>query len=93
MAPRRRKPPSPNPVYRSHLSDSEIMRILTLAHTGLSSRAIAAQVGRGQTTVLRITYTYNYETFKNHIVTHICKPKTTAHQDCILLRFAKIYND
>ena len=93
MAPRRRKAPPPNPMYKSHLSDSEIMRILTLAHTGLSSREIAAQVSRGQSTILRITHTYTYETFVNRTVTRLHKRTTTVRQDCILLRSAKTYDD
>jgi DNA-binding Xre family transcriptional regulator len=61
------------------------MRILTLAHKGESSREIVTQVGRSQTTVLRITRTYNYETFRSRTLTRLCKQTTTIREDRILL--------
>lgn len=93
MAPRRRHTTSGTPTRNSHLSDSEIMRILTLAHTGLSSRAIADQVSRSQSTVSRVTRTYDYETFESRPLTRIRKRKTTVRQDRILLRSAKANDD
>ena len=93
MAPCHRGPPRPNPIYKSHLSDSEIMRILTLAHGGQSSREITDQVSHSQSTVSRIMRTYNYETFKCHTKTRIRGRKTSVHQDRILLRAAKANDD
>lgn len=69
------------------------MRILTLAHTGLKSPAIAKEVGRGQSTVSRILRTYDYETFNGRTVTRIRKRKTTKHEDRILVRAAKAHDD
>jgi transposase len=85
MAPRKNTPTKPNPRRNSVLSDSEIMRILTLGHTGLKSPAIAKKVGRGQTTVSRMLRTFNYETFKSRKLTRIRKRKTTKHEDQILV--------
>src|SRR5579862_118754 len=93
MAPHPHGPPRPNPVYRSHLSDSEIMRILTLAHGGRSSREITDQVNRSQSTVSRIIRTYNYETFECRTKTRARCRKTSVHQDRILLRAAKANDD
>ena len=93
MAPRCRGTASPKPMCNLHLSDSEIMRILTLAFIGQSSQAIADKVGHSQSSLSRVTRTYNYETFESRTLTRICKCKTTIHQDCILLRTAKINDD
>ena len=93
MAPHHRKPPCPKPLLHSHLSDSEIMWILTLTHKGETSREIVAQVGHSQSTILWITRTYNYETFESHTLTRLCKWTTTIRQDCILLQSTQAYDD
>ena len=69
------------------------MRILTLEHMGLKSRAIAAEVGRSQSAVTRILRAYDYETFKTRDLTRIRKRKTTKHEDRILIRTAKAHDD
>ena len=69
------------------------MRILTLARTGLKSRQIATEVGRGQSTVSRILRTHDYETFNHRELKRICKRKTTKREDRILLRTAQAHDD
>ena len=93
MAPRAQDPKKANSYLRTVLSDSEIMRILTLEHMGLKSRAIAAEVGRSQSAVTRILRAYDYETFKTRDLTRIRKRKTTKHEDRILIRTAKAHDD
>jgi transposase len=77
----------------SQLSDSEIMQILTLGHSGLSTRDIARQVTRSPSTVCRILQTYDYKTFNARDRTRIGKRKTTKHEDRILTRTAKANDD
>ena len=93
MPPRQCKSKIIEPTAKSRVSDSEIMRILTLAHTGVSTQIIANQVSRSPSTVGRIKHTYNYETFTSRSLTSISKWKTTIHQDRILLRAAKSNDD
>jgi transposase len=93
MPPRQCKSKIIEPTAKSRLSDSEIMRILTLAHTGVSTQKIADQVNWSQSTVGWIKHTYNYETFTSRSLTRICKRKTTIRQDRILLRVAKSNDD
>ena len=93
MAPSRRFIKTIKPIAGTHLSDSEIMRILTLDHMELSARTIADQVGRAPSTVSRILRTYDYKTFESRSLTRIRKRKTTIHQDRILLRSAKANDD
>jgi transposase len=93
MAPRKKPPPGPTPSPKTVLSDSEIMRILSLSRTGLTSPVIAKEVGRGQSTVSRILRVYDYNTFDGRVITRICKRKTSKHEDRILLRTAKAHDD
>lgn len=93
MPPRRQPQIAAKPVSKTHLSDSEIARILAFAHMGHPSRGIADKVGRSQSTVSRIIRTYDYETFNSRSLTRICKRKTTKHEDRILLRTAKKHDD
>jgi IS30 family transposase len=80
--PARHQPSKPSkPHLNSHLSDSEITRILTLDHFGLSGRAIARQVDRGESTIRRILKTYDYKTFDIRDRTRINKRKTTNRED------------
>ena len=81
------------PRLNSHLSDSEIARILTLDHNGFSTRAIASEVTRSQSTVCRILRTCDYKTFDNRDRTRIRKRKTTEYEDRILTRTAKVNDD
>lgn len=81
------------PQPHSHLSDSEIAKILTLDHSGLSTRAIASEVARGRSTVSRILQTFDYKTFNARDRTRIHKRKTTEYQDRILTRTAKANDD
>jgi hypothetical protein len=88
--------PSPKPSKTrcySQLVDSEIMRILTLGHSGLSTRAIARQVTHSPDNVFRILQTYDYKNFVACDRTRISKRKTTEHEDRILTRTAKTHND
>lgn len=41
----------------------------------------------------RVTRTYNYETFRSHTITRICKRKTTIYEAHILLQTAKVNDD
>ena len=92
--PARRQPSNTSkPRPNSHLSDSEITRILTLDHTGFSTRAIASKVTRSQSTVSRILRTYDYKTFNIRDRTRIRKRKTTKHEDWILTRTTKANDD
>ena len=84
---------TPKPRLNSHLSDSEIARILTLDHNGFSTRAIASEVTRSQSTVCRILRTCDYKTFDNRDRTRIRKRKTTEYEDRILTRTAKVNDD
>lgn len=93
MAPRKKPPPMPAPMPKTVLSDSEIMRILTLSHMGLSSYAIAKEVHRGRSTVSRILQTYNYNSFNSRVITRTRCRKTTKYEDRILLRTAKANDD
>jgi transposase len=93
MAPQAQGPKKVNPHPRTVLSDAEIMRILTLRHKGLKSRAIAMEVGRSQSSVPRILRSYDYKTFKTRDLTRIHKRKTTKHEDRILLRTAKAHDN
>jgi len=93
MPARRQASNPPNPQPKSHLSDAEIARILTLDHSGLSTRAIASEVARSQSTVSRILRTYDYKTFNARDRTRIGKRKTTKHEDRILTRTAKANDD
>jgi IS30 family transposase len=83
----------PGPPPKTVLSDSEIIRILTLGHTGLKLPAIAKEVGRGQSTVSRILRIYDYETFNGHVLSCVRKRKTTKHEDRILIRAIKANDD
>jgi len=86
-----RKPSTtPKPRLNTHLSDSEIARILTLDHTGLSTQAIALEVAHSQTTVYRILRTYDYKIFNHRDRTQIHKRKTTEYEDRILTQTAKM---
>jgi len=69
------------------------MQILTLDHVGLSTRAIADEVGRSRSTVGRILQCHDYKTFNSHTRTRICKRKTTEREDRILTRTAKVHDD
>ena len=89
----RQRSDASKPRSNSHLSDSEIAKILTLDHSGLSTRAIASEVMRGQTTVCRVLQTYDYKTFNACDRTRISKRKTTEHEDRILIRAAKANDD
>ena len=92
--PPRHQPLKPSKAYTySQLSDSEIMRILTLNHSGLSTREIARQLTRSPSTVSRILHTYDYKTFDGRDRTRIAKRKTTKHEDRILTRTAKANDD
>ena len=93
MPARRQSSKDSKPRSGSHLSDSEIMRILTLAHTSLSNRAIANKVGRSQSSVSRMLCVYDYETFCHHDSTRIRKQKTTKYEDRILIRTTKTHDD
>jgi len=93
MPPSRQSSTTPKPRLNSHLSDSEIARILTLDHNGFSTRVIASEVTRSQSTVCRILRTYDYKTFDNRDRTRIRKRKTTEHEDRILTRTAKMNDD
>jgi transposase len=93
MPARQQRSIASNPRPNSHLSDSEIARILTLGHSGLSTRTIALKVTRSQTTVCRILRTYDYKTFDTRDMTRIRKRKTTKHEDRILTRTAKANDD
>jgi len=93
MSPRKKPSPGPNPCPKTVLSDSEIMRILTVSHSGHSARAIAEKVRWGPSTVCRILRTYDYNTFDGRVITRICERKTTKHEDRILLRAAKTHDD
>ena len=94
IMPARHQPSKPSkPRPNSHLSDSEITRILTLDHSGLSGWAIASQVNRGEATVRRNLKTYDYKTFDGRDRTRINKRKTTNREDRILTRTAKVHDD
>jgi len=93
MTSSRRSSTSPKPRLNSHLSDSEIARILTLGHKGVSTRAIASEVTRSQSTVSRVLRTYDYKTFNRRDRTRIRKRKTTEYEDRILTRTAKTNDD
>ena len=93
MVPCRKPPPGSNPCPKTILSDSEIMCILTLARTGLKSPSIAKEVGRSQSSISRVLRTYDYNTFNGCVLTWICKWKTFKHEDWILIRAAKAYDD
>ena len=93
MAPRKNPPEDFKPAPKTVLKDSEIMRILCLAHQGLTSPVIAKEVRRSQPTVSRIIRTYDYNNFNGRVLTRIGKRKTTKHQDRILLRAAKANDD
>jgi transposase len=69
------------------------MRILTLSHSGLSTRAISCQVTRSPSTVSRVLQTYDYKTFVARNRTRIAKRKTTEREDRILTRTAKTHDD
>ena len=84
MPSRQQCPIASKPRPNSHLSDSEIAKILALHHSGLSTRAIASEVARSQSTVSRILRTYDYKTFNARDRTHITKRKTTEREDRIL---------
>jgi IS30 family transposase len=76
MPPRQCKSKIIEPTTKSHLSDSEIMRILTLAHTGVSTQTIADQVNRSQSTVGRIKRTVTEGSGLS-----VGEPKKTQNQD------------
>ena len=92
--PARRQPSNTSkPRPNSHLSDSEITRMLTLDHSDLSTRAIASEMTRSQSIVSRILRTYDYKTFNIRDRTRIRKRKTTKHEDWILTRTTKANDD
>jgi DDE superfamily endonuclease/Transposase len=93
MSPNQNPPANLNPHPKSVLSDSEIMRILTLAHKGLGCTTITREVGRGQTTVSRIMRTHDYNNFNGRQLSRIRKRKTTKHEDRILIRTARAHDD
>jgi len=93
MPPRRQCPIASKLPPNSHLSDSEIAKILALHHSDLSTRAIASEVVRSQSMVSRILRTYDYKTFNARDRTCITKRKTTEHEDRILTRIAKANDD
>ena len=93
MPVRQKSPIASKPRPNSHLSDSEIAKILALDHSGLSTRAIASEVVCSQSTVSRILQTYDYKTFNSRDRTRIRKRKTTEHEDRILTRVAKANDD
>lgn len=63
------------PRARSHLSDAEISRILSMAHNGLTQREIADEVPRSQTVISRVTRRYQFESF----VSRRQKPDSSMH--------------
>lgn len=77
----------------SYLSDLEIVKILILDHSGLSTYTIASEVLHGQTIVYRVLQTFDYKTFNACDRTCISKQKTIEHEDRILIRTAKSNND
>ena len=93
MPPRRQCPIASKLSPNSHLSDSEIAKILALHHSDLSTRAIASEVVRSQSMVSRILRTYDYKTFNARDRTCITKRKITEHEDRILTRIAKANDD
>ena len=88
-----KSPIASKPRPNSHLSDSEIAKILALDHSGLSTCAIASEVVCSQSTVSRILQTYDYKTFNGRDRIRIRKRKTTEHEDRILTRVAKANDD
>jgi len=80
---------SPQPWPRSHLTDSEISRILTFAYINWSTWDIVQIVGCGRSTVSHILRTYDCDSFVSWTRTRVCKWKTTKHEDRILTQCAK----
>src|SRR5271170_8124339 len=93
MPSRQQCPIASKPWPNSHLSDSEIAKILALHHSDLSTRAIASEVARSQSMISRILRTYDYKTFNARDRTHITKRKTTEREDRILTQVAKANDD
>jgi AraC-like DNA-binding protein len=72
-----------------HLTDIQVMKLLTLNEKGETQQAIALELGCSQSTVQRVLSKHNYETFTGRTPTPGPARKTTKHDDRHLIQVAK----